>query len=294
MILDIKSDFYKRHGREGGVAEVCFCPTSVCLFACETYQVGLRLSFGATAAYRGRSDGRIILSRTDTNVKESVNRLYIDRFMGEPWAEEIINAVKKSALDKNGVEVLFHSDVGEPSLDNRLLCGVAVFSKLSEEQLLPQMLIKLTDKEPYKTASLTEGRIAIVNNATLSYMTYNPDFNGRKIIVIKTGKHRRVPKLSSSYFEREYARINSLSRSVSALGELMTEASRDMLKEISAPELETLFNEVTGFADEVRIMPDLTGAVLVCEEKNVDELVMIVGSRYEKKTGLTPAFYISD
>ncbi|MBQ7793160.1 MAG: hypothetical protein IJ366_01440, partial [Clostridia bacterium] len=225
---DIKTDFYKRHGRDGGIADSFFCPASVCIFRCETAEVGLSLSFGAHTAYRKRSDGRIILSRTDSNIKESVNQIDIDRFKGAAWAEEIINAVKKLPSTEYGAEILMHTDVGEPSLAPQLLCAVSAFSKLCENSISPQNLISLSGCTPYQLASLTNSRIAAANTATLDYMTYNPTADGKKIIVIKTGKKHKPTKLPKSFYDRELSRINSLSGSFTSIGELMFEASRDM------------------------------------------------------------------
>ncbi len=292
--MDILTDFYKRYGHGGGVASVERLGTPFCIFKTKVAEVGLKTSFGASVAYRIRTDGRIVLSRTDTNLKESINISDIDRFHGEAWAEEIINLIKKLPPEGVGAELLLHQDIDDSLLAPKTLCAVSAYSKLLKNNVSPHTLLSVADKPPYFMASFTEGQIAVVNTQTKSFMTYNLESDKEKVIVIKSGKHRKPLKLPSKYYEREYIRIKAISGSLLSIGSFMYEASRDMLSYLPTPELDTLFNEILEFSKKVRILPDLSGAVVLLDKEKIDELIELVGTGYEKKTGLAPAFYISD
>ncbi len=292
--MDILSDFYKRFGYENGACKTENIGASLCLFKSNMSEIGLRLSFGTIAAYRKRLDGRIIISRTDTNLNDSINISDIDLFHGSPYAEKIISIIKKLPPEGVGIEMLLHNETSGKTLSPMTLCAIKSYIGLLKSDVTPLSIISLTDNLPYHIASLTNSRIAVVNSQTKAFMTYNPEWEGSKVLVIKSGKLRKQQKLSQKYYEREYVRINAVSSSINSIGEFMYEASRDMLSYIVAPELEVLFKECCEFTKGVRILADLSGAVMLLETDKIDEAVMLIRSRYEKKTGLPPAFYISD
>lgn len=304
MSLEIKDDFYKRFGRSGGIAESVSCPASVCLFGGTEFgavpEMGLKLSFGCEAAYRSRSDDRIVLSRTDSDTRQSVNRIDMDDFRGTKWAREIMSALKKIPLKSGGAEILLHADTGMPALSPRLLCAVYAGAKLLCEELTPQAVVRASGYPPfYLTSLIPDSRIAIVNNTTLEYLCYPLKLPKRKIVVIKLLTRSRKIKTNQAYAERERNRINMASNylvngDVDGFGRIMYEAGRDMLGCVKSRNAEALLEFTADFSKTVRILPDLTGAVAVIPDDDVDEFVMIVGDRYEKKTGNRPAFYISD
>ncbi|MBS7298596.1 MAG: hypothetical protein KIG65_05885 [Eubacteriales bacterium] len=300
---DIISDFYKRFTHDGAIAEKVSCPASVCLFSggrnfCP--EVGLRLSFGAEAAYSKRKDGRIVLARSDSDTLQSTNVADYPKGSYADWAEEIISSILQLPIKQEGVQMLLHTDVGLPELAPRTLCAVFAAAKISGKAISAQSVLRCANYSAYCLASLIpQHRVCIVNSQTLDYAQYNLETGGRKIIVVKTNARRKNPNLSGRFSEREAERIGKAALCladdyIKGLGELMCESSRDMLKTFSDNKMEQLFEIILEFSRSVRILPDYSGAVFFAENENVDNFIMLIGDKYEKKTGTRPAFYISD
>ena len=98
---DLKNDFYKIYTHEGGTADTVFCPCCVPLFgeamSCENSGLlpvlGLRLSFGARAAFRKRADGRIVLSHTGSDTRAQINKSNIEKLITPIWARDIVRSM---------------------------------------------------------------------------------------------------------------------------------------------------------------------------------------------------------
>ncbi len=290
--MDILNDFYKRYGRENGIAEVDFSPASLCLYDGNRYKVGLSLSFGTTIAFRKRKDGRIVMSKTNSNLKEGINICDIERFNGEAWARRIISVIKKIPPNGEGIEMLFQNDAGNRSFDCLKLCVSKAYSKLTKTELSPMQLLKIADMPSHYISSITESRLCIFDKAIEAYKTFNPNIENKNIIIITSGRKRKQVKLPSDFYNRADERINELSGE--NFDKIIGTLSKNMLSYIKYPEIKVLFNEICGFCDNVLILPDLSGVAVVIPTEGIDEFLSVILARYEKKTGLTPAFYISD
>ncbi len=300
---DIITDFYKRFLHDGGKADMVSCPASVCLFGSGSSscpEVGLKLSFGAEAAYRRRSDDRIVLSRTDSDTLQSVNIIDLYKFNGADWAREILSATEKLPIKPSGAEILLHTDVGAPELAPRLLCAIYAAATLFGNSVTTQAVLRAASYPAYYMASLLkEERVSVANTSTLDYLAYKLPIKEKKIIVVKIESQRKRPKFSSAFSERENDRIKKAALCLNdgytdSVGQLMCEASRDMLKIHPDSKAELLFNNILDFTGAVRILPDYSGAVAFVADDSVDEFVKLVGDKHEKKTGTRPAFYISN
>lgn len=300
---DIITDFYKRFTHEDGIAEKLVCPASVLIFGSgknSCPEVGLRLSFGAEAAFRSRRDGRIVLSRSDSDTLQSINTVNYPAPNIADWAAEIIDAIMKLPTRPKGVQMLLHTDVGLPELAPRVLCAVAAAARLANSDLPLQSILRSAKFPAYYTASLLENeRITISNIQTLDFISYDLDLTGKKIIVIKIHTRRKRPEFHESYSEHEAERISKAANClkdgyIDGLGQLMQDASRDMLKRHPDKKAEQLFDIILELTQSVRILPDYSGAVAFVNDNDVDNFIMLVGDKYEKKTGARPAFYISD
>lgn len=300
---DIITDFYKRFTHDNKIAQKISCPASVCLFGTgknNCPEVGLRLSFGAHAAFSARKDGRITLARSDSDTAQSINIVNYPVPNIADWAAEIINSIMRLPSRINGLEMLLHTDVGLPELAPGVLCATAVAAKLTNADIPIQSILRSAHFPAYYTASLLTGeRVSVSNIQTLDYLAYNLNLKGKKIIVAKINTNRKRPEASDSFNESEKKRI---SRAVECLdggytdqlGLLMNDASNDMLKRYPDKKAQDLFDIILDFSKSVRILPDYSGAVVFVNDDDVDNFIMLVGDKYEKKTGTRPAFYISD
>lgn len=299
----ITDDFYKRFTHDGGIAQELFLPACVRIFGggknfCP--EVGLRLSFGAVAAYRPRTDGRLVLARTDSDTIQSTNLSNLRKYHCAAWAEEIIDAILRLPIQSSGVQMLLHTDVGLPEFSPRVLCAVSAVASLVNRNLSRQSLLRSAHSPTCYTAAFSqEHNVSIANPQTLDSLSYKLPMSGKKIIVIKIQNRQRNIKLSDAFSARETKRVNSAAACLTdgftvGFGQLMRQASRDMLNMHSNKNEEILFDILLDFSDSVRILPDYSGAVAFAADSDVDTLVRLVGDRYEKKAGTRPAFFISD
>ncbi|MEE0945036.1 MAG: hypothetical protein UIM24_06280 [Clostridia bacterium] len=300
---DIITDFYKRFTHEDGIAEKYSCPASVCIFGSgknSCPEVGLRLSFGAEAAFRTRSDGRLVLSRSDSDTITSINKINFPVPNIADWAAEIINAIMRLSSKPEGIQMLLHTDVGIPELAPRVLCAVAAAAKLADTEMPLQSILRSAKYPAYYTAALlSKGRVSVSNIQTLDYLAYNLDLKGKKIITTKINTRRKRPDFPEIYNEHEKERISKATACLEMgytdqLGLLMQDASQDMLRRHPDKKAEQLLNIILDYSPSVRILPDYSGAVVFVNDNNVDSFIMLVGDKYEKKAGTRPAFYISD
>ncbi len=298
---DIKTDFYKRFLNKTDTAYARTTPAAVCLFGgmkgC-LYEAGLTLSFGSHAAFRKRNDGRIVLSRSDSDSAQSVNIAELDRFHGADWAREILTAAKRLPIDFGGFEMLIHSDCGLPSFSPHLLCSLCAICDMYEKAK-PLDIISAAKAPPYCFPSLAAAKAGIANTLTRETFTYNPIFDGEKSIAVITDKPRENKLLSRTFAAREdkrtIAAADCLAKgNIAGLATLMSESSEDLLVLWESSKHETLYRLSTDYTKAVKLLPDQSGAVCFVKDNLVDEFVKIIGDRHEKKTGSRPAFYISD
>ena len=300
---DIITDFYKRFSHEGGIAEQYSCPASVCIFGSgknSCPEVGLRLSFGAKAAFRPRNDGRIVLARSDSDTAASINKVNFPVPNIADWAAEIIDSIMRLPSKTEGIQMLLHTDVGIPELAPRVLCAVAAAATIADSDIPLQSVLRSAKYPAYYTASLlTKGRISVSNIQTLDYLAYNLDLKGKKIIITKINTRRKRPDFPEIYNEHEKERVTKATACLECgytdqLGLLMQDASQDMLKRHPDNKAEQLLDIILDYSPSVRILPDYSGAVAFVNNNDVDNFIMLVGDKYEKKAGTRPAFYISD
>lgn len=299
----ITDDFYKRFTHDGGIAQELFIPASVRIFGSgrnSCPEVGLRLSFGATVAYRPRTDGRIVLSRTDSDTIQSVNIHNRQKYHCAAWAEEIFNAILSLPLQSSGIQMLLHTDVGLPEFAPRILCAVSAAAKPVNCNLSLQALLRSARFPAYYTASFfPERRVSIANIQTYDSLSYKLLIPGKKIIIIKTENHRKQHIFPDAFSSREAKRINNAAACLEdgftdGFRQLMCQASRDMLRTHPNKKAEALFDIILDFSESVRILPDYSGAVVFIDDNAVDDFIRTAGDKYEKKAGIRPAFYISD
>lgn len=298
---DIKTDFYKRFSNKTDTAYTRNTPAAVCLFGgvkgC-LYEAGLALSFGSHAAFRKRNDGRVVLSRSDSDSAQSVNIAELDRFHGADWAAEILTSARRLPTDFGGFEMLIHSDCGLPSFSPHLLCSLSAICDMYSTAK-PLDILSAAKARLYYLPSISGAKAGIVNALTRETFTYNPVFESEKIIAVITDKPKESNFLSRTFTAREdkrtIAAADCLAKGNTAdLGTLMRESSDDLLALFNNAKLETLFRLANDYTKAVKLLPDQSGAVCFVKDSLVDEFVKIVGDRHEKKTGTFPAFYISD
>lgn len=298
---DIKTDFYKRFSNKCDTAYTRKAPAAVCLFGgmkgC-LYEAGLSLSFGAEAAFRKRSDGRIVLSRSDSDSAQSVNIAELDVFHGADWAAEILTCMQRLPTIAGGFEMLLHSDCGLPSFSPELLCALGaicdMYGKANPAQIIDTARAKL-----YYLPSLSGGKVGIINTVSRESFLYNLSLTDEKIVAVITDKPKENKTLSRTFAAREDKRTAAAAQclakgNLTGLATLMTESSDDLLALWESNKLETLFRLAKDYTKAVKLLPDQSGAVCFVKDNLVDEFVAIVGDRHEKKTGTRPAFYISD
>ena len=305
VLQDLISDFYKRYTHDGGIAGSVKCPASVVLFGAADANgslptISLALSFGAETAFRVRGDGRLVLSRTDSDAQQSVNKIDVEKFSGADWADEIFKAFAKLPVALGGAELLMHTDVGLPEFSPRKLCAVQAAAKAFSRDEMPSAILRAADYPPYYLTSLIENaRAAAINTTTLEYLPYSFKLAGKKIVIARIQSKRNIPKSTVLYREHERTRINRAAGALSdgdidLLGIIMREASFDMLSAHKSSSVGALFEYASEFTHAVRVMVDFAGIIAFVADPEVDKFVAIVGDRYEKKTGIRPAFYISD
>lgn len=298
---DIKTDFYKRFSNKTDTAYTRKTPAAVCIFGgmkgC-LYEAGLSLSFGSEVAFRKRTDGRIILARSDSDSAQSVNIAELEKFHGADWAQEIITSAKRLPFDFGGFEMLIHSDCGLPSFSPHLICALGAICDMYGKAR-PDDILTAANAKLYHYPTLTDAKAGVANTATRESFLYKFSLSGEKIVAVITDKPKENKILSRTFSEREDRRTTltakCFARSNSAeLATLMAESSEDLLALLNSRRLETLFRLAKDYTDAVKLLPDQSGAICFVKDSLVDEFVEIVGDRHEKKTGTRPAFYISD
>lgn len=298
---DIKTDFYKRFFNKTDTAYTRTTPATVCLFGGVSgclYEAGLCLSFGSHIAFRERTDGRIVLMRSDSDSAQSVNTAELEKFHGADWAQEIITSAKRLPFDFGGFEMLIHSDCGFPAFSPHLICSLSAICDMYSKTK-PLDIITAAKARPYYFPSLADAKAGIVNTLTRETFVYNPTFSDTKIVAVITEKPQDKKLQSKTFAAREDKRTvqaaEILSKGVvDSLAPLMAQSSDDLLALIDSPKHETLYRLAKDYTKAVKLLPDRSGAVCFMKNALVDEFVKIVGDRYEKKTGIHPAFYISD
>ena len=305
-VHDLKTDFYKRYTHDGGMADTVFCPYSAVLFG-GTGDPGvlpalcLRLSFGASAAFRRRNDDRLVFSLTDSDIRAEINKINIEKLRSPKWAKDMAASIARLPLKLGGIEMLIRSDVSEPELAPKKLCAVQAAANAFCAGFSPAVILRAAGESAHYLPSLLDKnqRAAIVNTATLDYLPINFSLPAQKIIIIRVLSKRSAPQFTNAYRERELERLNSAAEilkngSADALAPIMRAASRDMLSVHKKTSAKLLFSLCTDFTDAVRIMPDYRGAAVFMPDAKIDEFTRLVSDRYEKKAGVRPAFYISD
>lgn len=301
--MDIISDFYKRFEKNGISVYTLSCPASVTLLGnnndFRTPVLALSLSFGTSVAYRCRKDNRIVLERTDTDTPYSANIINTHHIPSPDWAKNMLHSINKLIPEPQGIDMLFHNDTGNPEFSDITLCGVFAYASLFGTEKSIRSIIKATNSTPTQIASLLTGnRFSVVNTATLEYIPYNFNFKGYKIVLIKINKSHYT-KISQSFSLNEKDRLNNavfaiINNDISSLGECIYSSGTEILNNNKNNNCNYIFSYASEFSKMIRPFNDLSGVIVIVKEKLCDEMVKVIGSRYEKKTGGKPAFYISD
>ncbi len=301
--MDIISEFYKRFDRLGEKAESVAVPSSVCILGTPEIPtlpaVGISLSFGAECAFRKRNDDRIIIKRTDTPTTDSVNLINIESFYGEKSIKKILHSASMLPNKMCGAELLLHCDTDTPDFSPKRLCAVKAFSVLTKTEESYRTIIKISEAEPFEIVSIIpSARFAVINNITLDYISYPFDFEGYKIICVKSG-NKSYTKASQGFIERERERINRLdtalkNKNICDLGDIIYESGKDFASMANIKTADDLYSFANEFTKYVRPLCDNSGIIAIVEDEKCDEFIKVVGLKHQKKTGKKPAFYISD
>ena len=303
---ELTSDFYKRFNREGGMAKNIFCPYSAAMFggagiAGIIPTLGVRLDFGALAAYRKRDDGRVSITNADSDVCIRFNVENIERLTYPRWAKEVAESMMRLPGDLCGMDIMFDSDTGKKELSPTKLCAALAMSEAEGQKFSAKVLLHAAGAPAEFTASLLEQpyRAAIVNTATYDIIPYEFDVGANKIIIIKIPSRRTKADFDRAYQKRELDRINGAAaavknKDVQNFGQLMSAASEDMLRVHRRKKAEILYSACRRVCASVRIMHDYCSAAAIVPEKDVEAFLQTVNSGYEKKAGDNPTFYVSD
>lgn len=298
---ELISDFYKRFSQNGNRAEYTLCPACIILFGTKDMpHLSFKLTFGAHAAFRSRSDGRIVLSRTDNDTAESINKINIENYCGAKWAEDIFKCISHMPQELGGAEILLHTDTGLPNFSPRTLCAAKAMSILFAPNQDPKRLIFAADAPVYMLPSLIDGkkRFFAIDPFSQNYTDYEFPLWGYKAIIAKI-KPKPAKAFSRSFLERERKRLTLatsalLCRDFSSLSNLMQESSKDMLSENGFENINSLFGFAEEFTNAVRVLHDFSGIIALVQSEQADEFTMLLGDRQEKKSGMRPDFYISN
>ena len=301
--MDIISDFYKRFEKNGICVNTLFCPAVVPLLGIDddlrAPVLSLSLSFGTLAASRRRNDDRIVIERTDTDDLQAANFNNIAVFNGKKWAKDIMRSINSITTNPNGIEILLHNDTGIPEFSDYLLCSASVYANEYFNKDAPKCIIKATNSKPSQIITLLKNaRFAVVNTSTLDYIPYNFNFDGYKIVLIKTNRPHKVIT-EKNFTLREKERINCAvqaiqNNNIKLLGECLSSSAADLMRANRKSKCRNIYSYVTEFSPIARPLNDFSGVIAIVNDEICDEMVKITGSRYEKKTGSKPAFYISD
>ncbi|MDO4618895.1 MAG: hypothetical protein Q4B31_05165 [Clostridia bacterium] len=290
--MDIKDDFYKRFLREGGMAEDFFIPCTVPLIGGwenSSATVTLNLSFGTHIAVRHRTDGRITIadSLSDIDYESNFSDLSVMDF--PKWVKDIISSANKIPKTENGFEMLICSDIFSSFFESRILSA----KKALKEVFAPEISdISLLNSEPfYRIAPFLPAALVAVNSLTLEVLTYPfTQKNTKAVIVLTSPQKLSVP---DGFLFKERNRLKKFSSAVD-LFPLMQESRTDLAYSIKHSDIESLVNSAADFTEDFNILPAFSGIVAFLEDGKIDSFIEVLTSRHEKKTGEKPAFYISD
>ena len=298
--MDLKNDFIKRfEGDISSVSEV-FVPACVTIFGIPNYLtpfLSISLSFGAKAVYRKRCDSRIVLSTTDSTTIDSAN-LFDKAFTG--GNRNLFYKISSISQNNSGIEVLTHTDVGLPDFSNGELCTLLACAKAGSCTLSPFEFLTRIGYEPKALLSLfPQNRAAFVNPSSHSYELFDFDLTAKRFVIAKIIPPHFTAKFSKEQIQAESLRVKSaalciLEKDYSELAALMATASKERFAHCRSDSLKLLYDVATLYSDSAIVLPDYSGIFAVLDDAIIDEAVLMIGDKYEKKTGARPAFYISD
>lgn len=294
-MADLKDDFYKRFKRDGGIATEFFFPTTVPLlggFSHSGATISLNLSFGTHIIARKRSDGRVIIADSMSDIDYLTNFSDLNLRTFPEWIKNIITSAKDIHSTDKGFELLFKEDSISDFSPPRLLGAKKVLKDFFKPSIPHVNLLNGTNCPYYYLASLMpEKKLVGVNSLTFETIVYDtPNITKKPIVIRKEKENFDIPD-GFSYKER--ARLKKFS-SADDLFYLMKESRESLLNHINSDGMHSLFSVCDDFGGEYNILPNLSGVIVFMEEAKIDKFIETAESRYEKKTGKKPAFYISD
>lgn len=301
--MNIINEFYKRFDRFGEKAESVSVPHSVCLLGTPDLptvpSVGISLSFGTECAYRKRKDDRIIIKYTDSPNTDSVNITDTKSFYVEKSVKQMLNSISQLTEKMCGAELLLHSDTSTSDFSHKRLCAVKAYSAITNSEDSFRTIIKAAASAPFEIVSvIPDARFVIINNITLDYFFYPFNFDGYKIVCIKSGNTKHI-KPSSGFIEREKCRINCLdtalkTNNICELGDIISESGKDIISISNIRTINNLYSFASDFTKYIRPFYDYSGLFAIIENEKCDEFIKVIGLKHQKKTGKKPVFYISD
>lgn len=292
---DLKDDFYKRFKRDSGIATEFFLPATVPLlggFSHSGASISLNLSFGTHIVARKRSDGRVVIADSMSDIDYMTNFSDLNLRTFPEWVKNIILSAKETPGADEGFELLFKEDLISGFSPSRLLGGKLVIKDFFKPSVPNVNLLNGTNLPCYFLSSLMPPKKLVgVNSLTFETIVYDvPKSQKKPIVIIKDKEIFQVPD-GFSYKER--SRLKNFS-SPDDLFPLMKESVKSLLNHINSDGMHSLFSVCEDFSGEYNILPHLSGVIVFMEETNIDKFIETAESRYEKKTGKKPAFYISD
>lgn len=297
---DLKSDFYKRYSHTGGCCDEIFIPSSVTLLGTDNESsalpiLSLALGFGAHAAYRKRSDDRLIWSDSNSDILHSKSKSEIDS-----EDSDIFKILTSLPVSISGFEMLLQSDTDDDYLSSEKLCAASAAADMSGYKYSPAVIVHAAQANARGIVSLNESsRMAVINTATLDYIPLDACLEKYKIVIARINTRRRDVKTGNSFRERELERVNSAIEQINkgsfdGVFRLLLESSRDMLNSVRSHPAGLLFEICAELCFGVRLMNDMRGTIAFVPAEKVDEYTRLADNLYEKKAGTRPAFYISD
>ncbi len=294
-MADFKDDFYKRFKRDGGIATEFFLPSTVPLlggFSHSGASISLNLSFGTHIVARKRSDGRIVIADSMSDIDYQTNFSDLNLRTFPEWVKNIILSAKETPGADKGFELLFKEDSFSGFTPPRLLGGKLVIKDFFKPSVPDVNLLNGTNLPYYYLASLMPPKKLVgVNSLTFETIVYDAPKGTKKPIVIK--KDEESFEIPDGFSYKERSRLKNFS-SPDDLFPLMKESVKSLINHINSGGIHLLLSVCDDFQGEFNILPNLSGVIVFLEEDSIDKFIETAESKYEKKTGKKPAFYISD
>lgn len=283
----IKEDFEKRY--ECYPKNLFFCGKPIVFFKKNGLVLGTSLSVGGYIATAKREDGRIQLSRRDSNSLFRVNIEEIGIYRGERICDLLIKLEEYGAKPQGADILIYENTDFKLPAELLLLCAQ---KGLCKNPILPREAVRYFD-------NYEENSVAVLSksNHIIAFcgqnIEYLPFHNQKYKIVISAVRDRTVIREYASSLAED-AKEALVVQDMERFGHILDKSNRILLDKYPGSKSRRLFDIATSLGDSLGNGAFLEGGIFsVVENNRVDTFIHNLGGAYEKRVGGRPAFYIT-